>query len=72
MGKTRGRYKVYSADNSVEVPRVTLWRMRRIYDNGKASPVQHTEPRTEETADEMARLDNFHNKAMSSVCFLYQ
>jgi hypothetical protein len=72
--ETRGRYKVYTADNSVEVPKVSLWRKRRKLDTAARSASQIFPPRALETTDELARvsdeIDCLHAEAIQSVKLL--
>lgn len=72
----RGRYKVYTADNSVEVPKVSLWRKRREVQTAASSTTQLNTTTVMEAREEMARIsediDYFHNEAIQSVRYVYR
>jgi hypothetical protein len=71
--ETRGRYKAYTADNSIEVPKVSLWWKRRKLDTAARSVRQILTPQALETTEELTRvsdeIDCFHAEAMQSVKF---
>lgn len=72
----RGRYKVYTADNSVEVPKVSLWRKRREVEPAERSTTQLSTPTVMEASEELARIskdiDFFHKEAIQSVRYVYR
>lgn len=65
--KTRGRYKLYATDNSIPVPKVSLWRVSQPSgDEGES--LCESDDGTQNLA---ANLDKFHNDAFQSVCGKY-
>jgi hypothetical protein len=71
MGKKRGIYKMYSADNSVEVPKVSLWRMRQLSDTGECDPQQQDEQGQGDFKMACMDIDDFHEGVLNSVWLLF-